>query len=243
MRKLPVSIAALLLSVTAGAQSTAVRVVVRDASALTPVSTADVQIPALGLVSETDSLGRSVFPSVQTGLWRIAVRHVGFSPVSQTIVVGLSDSMDVFVGLSRTGTTLDTVVVRGREEYPYLAEFNLRKKMGLGRFLTGAQLDSARAESAADFASRRFSGIRAVWSPGRSTVALQTRRGYRSFGVRSRAVCTVLVYIDGMQASSSDVANIRATDLAGIEFYSNAAPVQYARAGSDCGVMLLWSRQ
>lgn len=158
-------------------------------------------------------------------------------------MLGLSDSTDVYVSLEPVGFSLDTVRVRGQAEPQFLSDFLARKRMGLGRFLTQEQLDSAGHESLGDFASRRFTGVRAVWSLDRSSMSLQSLRGYYSLGGHGKGVCNVQAYVDGTLSTGMDLAGLTSADVAGVEFYSNAPPVQYARAGSGCGVMQVWMRR
>lgn len=226
-----------------GAQSTLLSVIVSNASSNAPIVGADVHVPALGLLALTDSLGRVAFKELKPGLVKMTVRYPGFAPVTKTVVLGLRDSIAVYVSLANVAISLDTVRVDGHRDLEYLNEFVSRLRMGLGRFLTQEQLDSAGSERVADVASRRFTGIRAVWSLDRASVSLQSLRGYYTLGGHGKAVCNVQVYIDGVLATGMDLAGLQSADVVGVEFYSNAPPVQYARAGSACGVMILWTRR
>ncbi|MEO5903490.1 MAG: carboxypeptidase-like regulatory domain-containing protein [Gemmatimonadaceae bacterium] len=231
------------LPVRLGAQSTFLSVIVSSASSNAPVVGADVLVPALGLAALTDSLGRVAFKELKPSLIKVTVRYPGFAPVTKAVMLGLSDSIDVYVSLGNVGFSLDTVRVRGHRDLEYPNEFVSRMRMGLGRFLTQEQLDSAGGEPVADVAARRFTGIRAVWSVDRASLSLRSLRGYYSLGGHGKAVCNVQVYLDGMLATGMDLSGLQSADIAGVEFYSNGPPVQYARAGSACGVMILWTRR
>lgn len=226
-----------------GSQSTLLTVIVSQASSETPIVGADVLVPTLGLAALTDSLGRVAFKDLKPGLIKITVRYPPLASITKSVILGLSDSTDVYVSLANVGFNLDTVHVRGHADPEYLNEFVARKRMGIGRFLTQKQLDSAGSEPLADVASRRFTGIRAVWSVDHTSVSLQSLRGYYALGGRGKAVCSIQVYIDGILATGMDLVGLQSADVAGVEFYSTAPPVQYARAGSACGVMVLWTRR
>jgi hypothetical protein len=46
-----------------------------------------------------------------------------------------------------------------------------------------------------------------------------------------------------MLATGDDIAALSAGDVGGVEYYSNAPPVQYNRGGAVCGVMVVWTRR
>jgi len=67
--------------------------------------------------------------------------------------------------------------------------------------------------------------------------------------------CYVRVFMDGTltfdgsprlrDLEGVDVSHLRTQDFSGIEYYSSAAglPAQYAGQNTDCGTLLLWSRE
>ncbi|HJQ09894.1 MAG TPA: hypothetical protein VJ840_02570 [Gemmatimonadaceae bacterium] len=135
---------------------------------------------------------------------------------------------------------LDTVKVTGSISYfSLLSGFNERRKLGLGKFFTAAQLDSAPHESVADLVSRRIAGLHVQWSPSRIGARIVSLRG----PVKIReSECFVRVYVDNNRADDQDLAHIQSGDVAGVEYYSMAPPPQYAANGL-CGVLLLWTRR
>jgi len=140
-----------------------------------------------------------------------------------------------------TAKTLDTVRVTAAREPEYLHDFYVRRRMGLGRFLTSAQLDSAKHETLADFVAQRFTGLHAEWDVTGTGVSLRSTRGFYSF--RKSAICNATVFLDDMLATGGDLAFLAAGDVAGVEYYSNAPPVRYTRAGAHCGVFVVWRKR
>ena len=135
-------------------------------------------------------------------------------------------------------TPLDTVHVTATRVPEYLEEFESRRVRGLGHYLTEAQLDSTKHERLADLIARRFTGIRAQWISG-GEVSLVSTRGPISF---HKPVCAPHVYIDAV-FGRPDLGSFQSGDVVGVEYYSDVPPVQYKRAGSQCGVILIWTRK
>ena len=57
------------------------------------------------------------------------------------------------------------------------------------------------------------------------------------------ALCELAVFIDGMYIASPDISRLRAAGFTAVEYYTPSnTPPEFRRAGSQCGVVLLWSR-
>ena len=216
---------------------------VADKSTAMAIPGAEVRIPALRLATVSDSGGAATFRNLDDGVVRIAVTREGYVPKHVTVLLGVSDSTEIVLMMEPETHELDEVTVIAPRSKPYLREFDVRRTQGLGRFLTETQLDSARHDFLADFIARRFPGVRAEWNPSHLSVRFG-RAGYTALSEKSTSKsCTVRVYIDDMVAQPGDVGALRATDVAGVEYHSNAPPVQYRTAGSQCGVILVWTKR
>jgi hypothetical protein len=57
--------------------------------------------------------------------------------------------------------------------------------------------------------------------------------------------CPADVYIDGLIVSDNNLEQMRVDQFAAVEFYAGGArtPVQYNKTDSNCGVLLLWTRE
>lgn len=233
---------ALVVAVRAGGQtrSFTLTVLVTDSRNGNPVPQAEVEVPARSLTSRSDSLGNASFKGLSSGPIRVTATRLGYSPVQAEVVLGYSDTSTVHFFMQLAAVRLDTVRVNAKGLPSYLEEFENRRMRGLGRYLTSAQLDRFGPEAVADFMVMRFTGLRAVWSPNHMSVALASSRGPVSF--RGGSVCFAQLYIDGFKAGGEELADLKQGDVAGIEYYSNVAPVQYAR-GARCGVVIIWTKR
>lgn len=204
---------------------------------------AHVEIPGRSLAVRSDTLGQAIFTALEPGIVRVTAKYLGYAPASANVVLGLTDSSSLVFLMESTAHNLDTIRVSSSVHPEYLDDFYQRKKIGIGRFLPSAVLDSSRHEKLADLIARRFPGLRAEWDPAHAGVKL-ARPGYYSLSGRpEKTGCAAQVYIDDTLANAGDVASLNAGDIAGVEYYSNAPPVQYRRAGSQCGVVLLWRKR
>jgi hypothetical protein len=213
--------------------------IIADRATGRAIEGAQVSIPARRLVSFSDSIGRASFRDLESGIVRITVTRSGYAQKTATVLIGLSDSIAVVLLIDAGGQQLDTVTVTAPMPKAYLREFDVRRAQGLGRFLTEAQLDSASHERLADFLARRFPGVRAEWD----RLHLSVQFGRAGFYSLSGKTCRVQTYIDDMPAQPGDIASLLSTDVAGVEYHSNAPPVQYRTAGSQCGVILVWTKR
>jgi len=236
---LPLAASLTLLAARAPVRPCSLAVLVADARTGIPLSDARVEIAAFKQIQRTDSSGELCFTGLAVGIIRVTAARVGYAPMESTVSLTAADSSVIVFLMRRSTPALDTVRVKGYQYAPYLQEFETRRRSGLGRYLTYPQLDSAWWEPIADLAARRFPGLRAEWDQSNTSVGLKSTRGAATFGGRT---CGVQVYVDGFSRKGEDLAFLRAGDLAAVEYYATAPPVQYPSAGFACGVLLIWTR-
>jgi hypothetical protein len=199
-----------------------------------PLTEARVRVTDLDRVATTDWIGEARLVDVTRGQHRIEARQLGYEPASVTLLVN-GDSVGVVFRLLRA-PTLDTVRVTGARVPRYLEEFEHRRHLGLGRFLTSAQLDSLGSELVADVAARRFPGLLVGWS--------QILSSHTTSSLDHP--CAPQIYIDGFFRSSDDLVTLQAGDVGGVEYYTIAPPPQYVtnnRSGWGCGTLVIWTKQ
>jgi hypothetical protein len=225
------------------AQTTSVVVAgVADAETGAPLTDALVRLPDLGRAARTDWIGEARIAGIKPGPVRIAVRKLGYAPSEITLMVK-GDSIGPVFMLSRA-TTLDTVTVFGRVVPPRLQEFEMRRHMGIGRFLTDSVLEKEGDQSLAVALSMKFPGIRAVQDKIATHYRLVSMRVNTSLPKPGgfQLDCAVDVYLDGF-LYYDDIDAISPREIAGIEFYTmGSAPPQYRRGTGSCQVMLIWSK-
>ncbi len=204
---------------------------------------AQVRLPAVGRVARTQWNGEARFSALDKGRYRIQVRAIGYAP--SDIDMPLSgDSAGIYFALERIPKQLDTVRVAETPSMRGLQEFEARRRMGIGRFITDSILRDDRTHSV-QLILTRIPGL----FVDRNGVTTMLPTAFPAPGKPKPAHCPVAIYLDGFQVkdtpnpSTVDLEKFHTDDLAGIEVYSdNSAPVQYRPRGDYCRVVLLWSR-
>ena len=102
-----------------------------------PVTGADISMPQLGMLALANDHGAFRLQDIPPGTYDVLVRRVGYGPLTTTLTFPPRQVIDRRIVLTRL-QVLDTVIVEG--ESP-MADFEANRKLGLGHFLTRAQLD------------------------------------------------------------------------------------------------------
>lgn len=253
---------ALLAGPAANAQT--LRGFVRADSTAAPIVTADIWLDGTTVRTRSDRTGAYRLGGIGAGSYKLMVRAVGFRPLAVDAILAADDSIDVDLILTPIAVQLAPLEVNAAATEHLTATirgFEERRAVGLGRFLTRADL--ARWEHGpVTAAMRMIAGVRLVLLPCGGW-ALATSRG--SGPVQARPVyctgpsgsylvtpaCYLSIYLDGVRQWSwgdeppLDVDRIMVMDLEAIEVYRGPSelPTQYQGTGSACGAVLFWTRQ
>ena len=152
---------------------------------------------------------------------------------------------------------LDTVKVSAEAPPLYISsalrDFEARRVKGpTGRFVSEKELRVNDNRTLPDVL-RKLTGTRLIvrWSNTYVASTRGTSAGLALSGNPNRP-CLVAVYLDGLRLYGGpgdppvDVQRLQVRDLGGVEFYQGGAsvPQEYSMTkGSDCGTLLLWSRE
>ena len=104
-----------------------------------PIANTEVMLPEVGKGTATDEQGAFVLRDVPTGSQHVLVRHVGYGPVETQVTFVGGQTIQRHITMVRS-TTLDSVVVTGKSVDHQLDDFEENRKLGLGHFLTRAEL-------------------------------------------------------------------------------------------------------
>jgi hypothetical protein len=169
--------------------------------------------------------GRLRLAGLPTGRATVAVRRIGFRPVSQEITLPVTGPVEVT--MEEVPRQLAEVVVRAARRGPYtgrMGDFQRRRDLGFGHFLTAEEIDRRRPMYTSDVL-RMIPGLWVQSAAGRSVIRI---RG---------ATCAPFVWLDGAPASAGylDVDAFAPNSLAGIEVYSGVATVPVELRGRRRG--------
>ena len=223
---------------SAGGTSTLI-VGVADAETGEALEGAEVVLMRLYRIGRTTSMGEATLQDVPRGAQRVRVRRLGYAPSEIDLAI-VGDTTGAVFRLQRTATQLGAVNVEADWIPPRMREVDLRRKQGIGRFLSEAELERDKDRDFASTMTTRFPGLSTIGDT-QGHRFLVTTLGSASFtGV---AACYVTLYLDDMEIPKEEQSMIRTWDLAAVE-YSTASqvPARYRTKTYKCGVMLLWSK-
>ncbi len=258
---------ALLLIVcpSARAQATSTLVgTVLDDSTERMVPDAEVSISGLNLTARTNDRGEFILTEIGAGVYTVSARRIGFAPMSASIPFNGADTVHYQFALARTVQTLPGVAVTETHDVPpiaKLAQFESRRKFGIGRFLTAKDLEKIINRRTGDALSARLPGVRIMKDGSRPLAGyVATSRGVNSIEGASPAfsgrvappsACLVHVWLDGIRVYGSqpgeppfDINSIQAEQIAAIEFYAGSAslPSELRSGSSACGALVIWTK-
>lgn len=231
-------------------------------SAGKPIAGTEVLLPDIGKGSVTNDEGAFALREIPAGVQRILVRHVGFSPVESKLMFVSGRTIERHVTMTRT-TTLDSVVVTEKAVDHQLDDFEENRKLGLGHFLTRAELATQEGRPTASVMAS-LPGIKVAtagpyaWAgSGRHnrTSLKNVPDGLDPADAAKRAPlwdCYALVYVDdhlvfrGQKINNKweplfDINSISVSEIEAIEYYASAAetPTKYSTLNSQCGVIVI----
>jgi hypothetical protein len=230
----------------------------------TPVAGATVAFEALGLTTTTDADGHFQITGIRPGNQILIIRKVGLVEQKSVIAFRSDDSVVTNLILVRTQATQTLAAVKVEEpsiKDPKMQEFEDRRKLGFGKFITRDLIDKNQGLLLTDLLAMIYgpkvlhgnsghawayegSGATSFLNNGPTLDALD--RALRA----SNGLCYTAVYVDGMVEYSGaykqplfDLNSLRPESLAGVEYYrSGMEPIQYAALRDACGLLLLWTR-
>jgi hypothetical protein len=234
-----------------------------------PVAGADISLVALKLSLQTNERGEFRFANVPPGTYLVSIRAIGFAPFADSIAIAPGQTLDGDLTLTPSTAFLDTLrstASRATLQSRFLEEFETRRKSHItGTFFGDSALRTNESAKLSSIVSQ-FAGARMIHGNATDVflAAGHDQTDGRPAFYSSTSPCFASVYVDSRKLYRAnqtmkgtgggntmaddgppDLADMRASDYSGIEFYASAsaAPVQFSATGSSCGVLLLWSRK
>jgi hypothetical protein len=214
-------------------------------SSLAPVNGATVWLLGSSLELTTRENGRFRMLGLPAGEYLVVVRHIGFAPLSTIVRLAGNDTARTSIILERASVSLDTIRVTAESPSPRLREFDQRRSMGLGQFMTASEIRRLNFPGTSDL----LRAFRSVTIAGADGFAVNARDA----PVRT---CPFQFFIDGVPIPTPRNLNNELPppgEIAGIEVHATVGmiPLQYATSGVDatfrgggamCGVILIWTK-
>lgn len=220
-------------SVLAG--KAALRGVARNQSGQ-PVNGARITLWGTGVEVVSNAAGQYQFSNLPEGTYTVEARALGFQPHRAPADLLATREAVVDLTLSALVTNIDTLRVRANRAVP-LEEFERRRKLGFGHFLTEDDIKKKGPTYMGDI----FRGL-----PGVVTMPGQFGRDrvlIRSTGMTGD--CAPAIFLNGLYVNieDGDLDNIiNPKDVRAIELYSRTAsiPLQF-QTRNGCGSAVIWT--
>jgi hypothetical protein len=147
----------------AAAQATPTTVIivgVSDAETGEALVGTQVLLPVLSRVTQTDGLGEARFVGIPSGLHRIRIRRLGHAAVDTSLTF-VGDTTGVVFRLYRTPVAIGAMEVKAASS-SRLHDFEMRRTIGTGRYLTAADLEKDANRPFGVVAMTKFPGLQLV---------------------------------------------------------------------------------
>jgi len=222
-----------------------------------PVEGAEVLDVLGGNKSLTTKTGTVSLLFLPDGGTLVRVRKVGFAPQTFMVSISPADTAPVTVILAPVGQELPTVVVKDSSvKYlsPALNGFEARRKMGLGHFISEAEMRKNDNHTMSDVLISHLPGLMIAPAPLGAVFIVTSRKMCRGGALAGCKFpnCYPAVLVDGIKANMGmtpklppDWSKILPSDYAAVEYYAGPAeaPVEFSGSANECGLLILWTRE
>lgn len=236
-------LALLLIAAPAAAQAprlTTLRVIVVD-SAGDPLGDADVRIVPLDVHARANVDGESLFSDLPSGRFDVKVTKIGYFPRMIPLTTGRRRIDSLRVVMAEIVYNIQGVQISAAQ-HPFVQEYERRRAMGLGTFITPKEINERNASNASEI-FRQVPSLRFVPVPGGYGIRFPV---VLSIDIRGSGECIPVIWVDGQRALGLEIDEIGAQDILAVEIYRGAAtvPSRFTTNGkTQCGAIVLWTRR
>ncbi|HMH81891.1 MAG TPA: carboxypeptidase-like regulatory domain-containing protein, partial [Gemmatimonadales bacterium] len=196
---------------------------------------AQVALTGTTLALSTDSAGHFALTGLDSGLYVIDIRAVGYAPAAWHLVLKSRQVLRQLFQMDPLPVELPEVVVTGRQPLSArrFADFERRRQAGMGAFLTQERIERANTASLVDVLVT-VRGVQQVCLSNQCVAKM----------VRSPPGCYPQYYLDGHESSAYFARLTPPQDVKGVEIYrgSSETPGEFQGSNSGCGVIAIWTK-
>ena len=181
----------------------------------------------------------------------LQVRKVGYTSKMIPVNISPADTEPITVILKPMGTTLPQVVTKATPAATgKLAEFERRRAIGMGKFLTQEEIQKHETSRTADMLLM-LGGIHIVHPRNNASAAYVAVNRVSGSISKGMADCLAGIVLDGAAVYSAnpgeqpfDINQITADQISGIEVYTGGAsiPPEYNATRASCALVIIWTR-
>jgi hypothetical protein len=231
-------------------------------STRTPIIGAEVSLPDIQKTVLSDEHGRFRITAIPPGDHQIVVRRIGYGAADTHLTFKGNETVERRVVLGRA-VTLEPVVVNDVTSERYMPGFEENRRLGLGHFLTRAELAKLEGvslgsileqipgttivhkNSAMWLHTNRVSGMRVAPPDKADSIRGAPTACYSQIYLDNARVFSGRVMFDGHLEPLFNLNDINAAQIEAIEYYASPAetPLKYSTMESGCGVLVIWTRR
>jgi hypothetical protein len=195
--------------------------------------------------TRSDSTGRYGFAGIPAGVYTVALRRLGFVPLTSTITLTGGDSLVADFLMEPLPQTLPEIDVTTSLAARKLREFYNRQRFGIGSFMTEQQFVKAPGTRMSE-KLRGLPGLQMIYPRGgfSSEVRVASSRGSQSIMLQ-RGPCISAIMIDGLLMQQPFYVNqMDPGEVAAIEWYAGPAqmPAEFNATRNSCGLLVIWTK-
>jgi hypothetical protein len=212
---------------------------------LVPLQGAFISVLGTNLRIGTGPNGRFRITKVPVGQYLLIVKRIGYRPTSAVIDVPATDTLRLAYTLEQVGVdVLNPVVVTEKSPSKKMAEFEQRRRLGVGQFMNADEIDAHNSARATEVL-RNFTTVN-VSQDNSSAITKYYALSKREGANPQLGACPMQLYVDQVPLPSPFNLDLLPAprEIAGIEVYSGAAtiPPQFNGYDRGCGVILIWTK-
>lgn len=229
---------------------------VYDAQSGDPVDGVEVSDFLAGNKALTTTTGTVSLMFLPEGTTLVRLRKVGYELMTIPVTISPADTTPLTMVMTRA-TQLPTVVVTDSAAKPVsarLTSFEAHRREGMGQFITEDELRRNDSRTMAMMLSGKLTGLHAVAGKSGASYLVSSRKPCSGPALRQcrSPDCYVVTYVDGIRTYDNatgsstviDFSRLNVYDYQAVEFYPGGAalPAGITPTNSDCGTLLLWTR-
>lgn len=222
-----------------------------DEASGAPIDSVQVQDMLSGASSVTSSTGTVSLFFLPDGGSLVRLRKIGYEPQTVMVAIAPADTTPLTMLLAKAPQQLPGMTVNAAAPVYHSwrlqdAESRINSHAG-GSFIDEAQMRKLDNETLADVLTSRMPGLMPVQGLHGETYFVSSRQPCsKSMGGCVHPDCFLKLYIDGvLSTAAADYNHMSPIDYAIAEFYPGpaTAPIEYVSGNTNCGVLLLWTRE
>ena len=244
-------------------------IVVTDSTRV-PIAGVEVALPELGKSVFTDARGEFRITGIAPGDQHVVARRIGYGAADTHVAFHGNETVERRVVLGRA-VMLEPVLISERAFERAMASFDEHRRLGLGHFVARAEIatydgmtlgtvlqqipgiDLRHGQDHGTFvSSRRVPPPLCPHDDPQRTRCLESHGFYLAGEGGAPVACYSLVWLDGVLVNGAreptepfDADRFAPQQVEAVEFYAGAAetPPEYSKMGSNCGVLVIWTRR